>query len=380
LVKILFAENPAVVIQVSDRYKKRVESILDDFRLRYFPVASPSRENVLTISHSDNRTILVSIPAARRRWFEPSYRFDRLQTAPACADSRFENFDRQPLRFSFPHSFDGTFKSLKITPRRRKQSGVRAAIIREKGVNGEREMAYSLYLAGFDVRDVHMTDLMSGRETLDDINMIVFCGGFSNSDVLGSAKGWASGFKWNETARETLRRFYSRPDTLSLGVCNGCQLMIELDLLGAGTNAEGKRLVEMRHNRSGKFESTFLSVNVPRNNSVMFGNLSGMQAGIWVAHGEGRFHFAEGVRETGLKVVARYAYSEYPGNPNGSTEDIAALASVDGRHLAIMPHLERAIFPWQWAYYPRERRNDEVAVWIKAFVNARRWVEKNRKA
>ena len=221
---------------------------------------------------------------------------------------------------------------------------------------------------------------MSGRETLDDINMIVFCGGFSNSDVLGSAKGWAGGFRWNDTARATLRRFFERPDTLSLGVCNGCQLMIELDLLGGGKTQVGKPLVEMRHNLSGKFESTFLSLKIPANNSVMLGSMAGVSAGIWVAHGEGRFHFGEGVKTTGLGVAARYAYSAYPGNPNGSEDNIAALTSADGRHLAIMPHLERAIFPWQWAYYPRSRRNDEVAVWIEAFVNARRWVEKHREA
>ncbi len=379
LVKILFAENPAVVVQITDKHKKAAEDMLDVFGVKYFPIASPSKENVLTISHNDGRVIMVSVPDARRRWYEPSFRFDLLQTAPDCAKSRFDNFDKAPLRFRFPKDFDGTFKSLGITPKRRKASGVRAAIIREKGVNGEREMAYSLYLAGFDVKDVHMTDLMSGRETLDDVNMIVFCGGFSNSDVLGSAKGWASGFRWNDTASATLRRFYARPDTLSLGVCNGCQLMIELDLLGAGTNASGKPKVAMRHNLSGKFESTFLSVKIPANDSVMFSELSGTTAGIWVAHGEGRFHFADGIKASGLNVVARYAGHEYPVNPNGSEGDVAALASADGRHLAIMPHLERAILPWQWAYYPRARRNDEVAVWIKAFINARKWIEKHTK-
>ncbi len=380
LIKILFAENPAVLIQVRDRNKKAVEAVLDKQGLRYFPVASMANENVLTISHNDGRTILVSIPAARRRWFEPSFRFDLQQTAVPCAESRFANFDKQPLRYRFPKHFTGTLESLKLKENRRKPSGVRAAIIREKGVNGEREMAYSLYLAGFDVKDVHMTDLMSGRETLDDVNMIVFCGGFSNSDVLGSAKGWAGGFKWNETAAESLRRFYAREDTLSLGVCNGCQLMIELDLLGAGLAADGTPKVQMCHNLSGKFESTFLSIKVPRNETVMFGSLSGMTAGIWVAHGEGRFHFADGLRATGLSVAAKYAYSEYPGNPNGSEGDVAALASADGRHIAIMPHLERAIFPWQWAWYPENRRGEKVTVWLEAFVNARRWIEKAVKA
>ncbi len=234
-------------------------------------------------------------------------------------------------------------------------------------------MAYSLYLAGFDVKDVHMTDLMTGRETLDDVNMIVFCGGFSNSDVLGSAKGWASGFRWNDTARAALNRFYSRPDTLSLGVCNGCQLMMELDLLGL--NDAG---AHMDHNISHKFESTFLSIEIPANNSVMFGSLAGLSLGIWVAHGEGRFCLPK--PESEYHVAAKYSYSTYPGNPNGSAYDVAALTSADGRHLAIMPHLERAIFPWQCGYYPAERHADEVTPWIDAFINARKWIETNAAA
>ena len=141
------------------------------------------------------------------------------------------------------------------------------------------------HLAGFDVKDVHMTDLMSGRETLEDINMIVFCGGFSNSDVLGSAKGWASGFLWNENARRALEKYYSRPDTLSLGICNGCQLMIELNLI----NPEHSKRTHMEHNISHKFESQFLTVSFAQNNSVMFGDFSGSRLGVWVAHGEGRF-------------------------------------------------------------------------------------------
>ena len=216
-----------------------------------------------------------------------------------------------------------------------------------------------------------MTDLMSGRETLDDVNMIVFCGGFSNSDVLGSAKGWAGGFKWNDTARRTLEKYYSRPDTLSLGVCNGCQLMIELNLLGLPDEIRPKML----HNVSHKFESEFVTVTVPRNDTVMFGSLSGVRTGIWVAHGEGRFAFPG--KTADLNVIAKYSYSSYPGNPNGSKGSVAGLASADGRHVAMMPHLERAIYPWQCAYYPRSRRNDDVTVWIDAFINARRWVEQH---
>ena len=230
-------------------------------------------------------------------------------------------------------------------------------------------MAYSLHLAGFDVKDVHMTDLMSGRETLDDVNMIVFCGGFSNSDVLGSAKGWASGFLYNSNAKETLRRFYARKDTLSLGICNGCQLMIELNLI----NPEHEKRVKMEHNVSHKFESQFLGVTIPENNSVMLGNLSGSKLGIWVAHGEGKFVLPEELNK--YNIVAKYSYSQYPGNPNGSTAAVAGICSADGRHLAMMPHLERAIFPWQCGYYPYSHKNDEITPWIDAFINARKWIE-----
>jgi phosphoribosylformylglycinamidine synthase len=234
-------------------------------------------------------------------------------------------------------------------------------------------MAYALYLAGFDVKDVHATDLASGRETLDDVQFVVFCGGFSNSDVLGSAKGWAGGLLFNPQAKSTLDKFYARPDTLSLGICNGCQLMVEMNLVYPN-HAERPK---MDHNDSHKFESGFVGVTIPQNDSILFNSLSGSQLGIWVAHGEGKFEFP--YSEDKYNIVAKYSYSNYPANPNGSDFDAAAICSEDGRHLAMMPHLERAIFPWQWAYYPAARRaSDEVTPWIEAFINARKWVESHK--
>ena len=244
-----------------------------------------------------------------------------------------------------------------------------AAIIREKGTNGEREMAYTLWLAGFNVKDVTMTDLISGRETLEEVNMIVFCGGFSNSDVLGSAKGWAGAFLYNPKAKEALDKFYARKDTLSLGICNGCQLMVELNLI----NPEHEKRAHLLHNASQKFESQFLGLTIPENKSIMLSSLSGSKLGIWVAHGEGRFSLPEA--EDRYNIVAKYNYCEYPGNPNGSDYNTAAICSADGRHLAMMPHPERAIFPWQNAWYPADRNNDEVTPWIEAFVNARKWID-----
>jgi phosphoribosylformylglycinamidine synthase len=380
LVKILFAENPAMVIQVDDAKRPVVEKTLADAGVKFFILGRPSQERVLMLEHMGNER-LMGIDHLRDAWFEPSYLLDRIQSGAECAAMRFENYKKQPLRYAIPASFNGTLASRGIAYRHDGgKQHPRAAIIREKGVNGDREMAYSLYLAGFDVKDVHMTDLMSGREKLDDISMIVFCGGFSNSDVLGSAKGWASGFRWNETAKETLRRFYNRPDTLSLGICNGCQLMIELGLLNPGgidTQLPANRRPKMEHNISHKFESQFVGLTIPANNSVMLGSMAGMKLGIWVAHGEGRFMLPGSLKD--YNIAARYNYAAYPANPNGSRGAVAALTSADGRHLAMMPHLERAIFPWQCGFYPANRLRDEVTPWIDAFINARRWVESHTK-
>ncbi len=371
--KIWFAENPAVVIQVEDSKRPAVEKILAKAGARFWILGRPSAERTLLLEHQGSEH-LVGIDHCRDVWFHTSYLFDAIQSGNECATERFENYKRQPLRYAIPASWNGKLADRGLKLRRDNASGVRAAIIREKGVNGDREMAYSLYLAGFDVKDVHMTDLMSGRETLDDVNMIVFCGGFSNSDVLGSAKGWASGFRWNETARETLKRFYAREDTLSLGICNGCQLMVELGLLSPEGTPDNAR-PHMEHNISHKFESQFVGLTIPANNSVMLKSLAGMKLGIWVAHGEGRFMLPG--KMANYNIVAKYNYAAYPANPNGSRYATAAIASADGRHLAMMPHLERAIFPWQCAYYPAARKADEVTPWIEAFVNAREWIEKN---
>lgn len=371
LIKILFSENPAVVIQVSDGQKANVENALSEANVKYFALGRPTNSRSIEIQHYGNNVTL-DINKLRDVWFKPSYLLDSLQSGEKCAQSRFRNYKRQPVQYIFPENFDGKLKSRGLSLSRKSKTGIKAAIIREKGINGDREMAYSLHLAGFDVKDVHITDLISGRETLDDVNMIVFCGGFSNSDVLGSAKGWASGFIYNKTAKETLQRFYNRKDTLSLGICNGCQLMIELNLI----NPNHKKPARMEHNVSHKFESQFLSVTIPQNNSVMLGNMSGSKLGIWVAHGEGRFILPEEMDK--YNIVAQYNYSRYPGNPNGSIASVAGLCSDDGRHLAMMPHLERAIFPWQCGFYPYSRRNDEITPWIDAFINARIWIEEHK--
>lgn len=372
IVKLLFAENPGVVIQVSDEHKQELRAFLEDAGIGYAKVGYPTPDSRTIVIKKDDYQHTFDIDALRDTWYKTSYLLDRKQSMNGMARERRDNYKHQPIVMKFNDDFTGTLAQYGISADRRKASGIKAAIIREKGTNGEREMAYSLYLAGFDVKDVMMTDLISGRETLEDISMIVFCGGFSNSDVLGSAKGWAGAFLFNPKAKEALDKFYAREDTLSLGICNGCQLMVELNLI----NPEHEQRAHLLHNVSHKFESAFLGLDIPQNNSVMFGSLSGDKLGIWVAHGEGRFSLPEG--ESAYNVVAKYSYAQYPGNPNGSDYNVAGICSADGRHLAMMPHLERAIFPWQQAYYPADRRGDEVTPWIEAFVNARKWIENKR--
>jgi len=365
IVKILLSQNPGIIIQVRD--VNEIAEILLEHGISYYSIGHPITERRIKVS-GRNESFSFDIDRFRDLWFHTSYLLDKRQSGNDHARERYQNYKHHALKFE-TGNFQGTFKSLGISPERRKKWGTRAAIIREKGVNGDREMAYALWLAGFDVKDVHMTDLISGRENLEDINMIVFVGGFSNSDVLGSAKGWAGAFKYNEKAKMALGNFYARADTLSLGVCNGCQLMAELDLI----HPRHRKKVKLLHNRSGKFESGFIGVKIPVNDSVMFENMAGMELGIWVAHGEGRFSLP--YPEEKYHVVLRYSKNTYPANPNGSDFDVAGLCSDDGRHLVMMPHLERSFFPWQCGYYPSGKRNDEITPWIKAFVNARQWIE-----
>lgn len=233
-------------------------------------------------------------------------------------------------------------------------------------------MANAMYLAGFDVKDVHMTDLISGRETLEDIQFIGAVGGFSNSDVLGSAKGWAGAIKFNEKANTAIKNFFERPDTLSVGICNGCQLFMELDLINPEHSKHGK----MTYNESHKHESNFTSVKIQENNSVMLSSLAGTTLGVWISHGEGKFSLPH--NEDAYQIVAKYGYDGYPSNPNGSDYNTAMLSDKSGRHLVTMPHIERSIFPWNWAHYPKDR-NDKVSPWLEAFTNAREWIENQSK-
>jgi phosphoribosylformylglycinamidine synthase len=365
LIKALFSEKPAVVFQATD--ESEVRESLSAAGVKFIELGEVSNERQLKFSSTS-----IPVDKVREFWFKTSYLLDTVQRPKGHSEKRRNNYSKQTLSYNFQGSFTGKFASYGIDPRRRTDSGIKAAIIREKGVNGDREMAYALYLAGFDVKDVHMTDLVHGREDLSTVNMIVFVGGFSNSDVLGSAKGWAGAFLYNAKAKSALDNFYNRQDTLTLGVCNGCQLMMELGLVNR--DVEMSSHPKMHHNGSGKFESIFVNVDIPKNNSVMLTSYEGARLGVWLAHGEGKFKFNG--KQSDYQVAATYSYPEYPGNPNDSEFAVAALCSKDGRHLAIMPHIERSLFPWNWPHYTRSKHDDEVGPWIEAFVNAKKWVAK----
>ncbi len=361
--KLLFAENPGIIVQVKE--KQAFEQLMHSAGIACACIAQPVDERQIRIS-KEGATYFFAIDYLRDVWYKSSYLLDKCQNRNA--GQRFENYKRQPVTYMIPEGFKGTLESYGLTTYRGASSGIKAAVIRGKGSQCERELAYALYLAGFDVKDVHTTDLVAGRETLEDVNFIVFGGGVTNFNVFGPAKGWAASILYNEKAKQAIDNFFKRKDTLSLGINNGCQLMAELGHL----YPEQTEKFRMAPNDSGKFESNFLTVEIPKNHSVLFGSLSCAKLGVWIAHSDGKFDFP--YDESQYHIIAKYNYDVYPANPNGSPWAAAGISSEDGRHVAMMPHIERAIFPWQCGYYPENRKGDAVTPWIEAFVNAHRWI------
>ncbi len=358
-VKALFNENIGIVFQADST----IEGIFIENNIKLFNIGQVTDNEKVNIKNNVD-SFELNLPELRDIWYKTSYLLDRRHSKNGTAEKRYNNYKNQPLNYNFPSHFDGQKPIIDFLKPRPK-----AAIIREKGSNSEREMANAMFLAGFDVKDVHMTDLISGRETLEDIQFIGAVGGFSNSDVLGSAKGWAGAFLYNEKANTALKKFFERQDTLSVGICNGCQLFMELELINPDHEIHGK----LHFNESHKHESIFTSVKVQKNNSVMLSSLEGSTLGVWVSHGEGKFNLPN--KEEKYNIVAKFGYEAYPANPNGSDYNTAMMCDNSGRHLVMMPHIERSTFPWNWAYYPNNQKDNEVSPWLEAFVNARVWVE-----
>ena len=354
-IKLLFSENSGVLIQSEFDLTK----VFYRIGVNCYKIGKVNLEGKLNILNFEDKFSL-DIDKYRDIWYSTSKDFDKKQTLKNKSNERFNNYKKQPIKFSFPKNFKGSL----ISSNRNK---INAAVLREKGSNSEREMAFMISAAGFNVKDIHMTDIISGKESLKDIQLLVAVGGFSNSDVLGSAKGWAGSFIFNPIAKKALENFFDRDDTLSLGVCNGCQLFIELGLINKNHSDKPKML----HNDSGKFECIFSSVEIKESSSIMLRGMEGCKLGVWSAHGEGKFNFP--YSEDKYSIAGKFLYDSYPANPNGSDFNTAMLVSDDGRHLVMMPHLERSIYPHNWAYYP-ENRNDKFSPWIKVFDNSYEWL------
>ena len=355
-VKLFFSENAGLIIQS----ESDLNTAFSRIGVNCFKIGRINKDGLLNIKNFES-DFSFNIDKYRDVWFRTSRDFDKIQTKNNKGVERFENYKEQPLNFIFP-------KDLKVNINSNiKKNEINAAVIREKGSNSEREMAYMMSLAGFNVKDIHMTDIISGREDLKDVQLLVAVGGFSNSDVLGSAKGWAGSFIHNPQAKNAITSFFEREDTISLGVCNGCQLFIELGLI----NTDHSDKPKMKHNDSNKFECIFSTVDIISSPSIMLNGLEGSRLGVWSAHGEGKFDFP--YSEDKYSIAAKYSYDSYPANPNGSKFNTAMLVSDDGRHLVMMPHIERSIHPHNWAFYPEER-NDKYSPWIKVFNNSYDWL------
>jgi len=322
----------------------------------------------------------------REKWQETSYELEKLQIGTKLATAKKEKIAKhQGLQFS------SSFKPEATEPYLFDIQKPPVAIIREEGSNGDREMSSAFYHAGFDVYDITMTDLLAGKADLEDFKVAAFVGGFSYADVLDSAKGWAGVVKFNDKLRVMFENFFSRPDTLSLGVCNGCQFVALTGLLFP--DLEAKKQPRFIKNDSGRFESHFLGVQIMKSPAVMLKGMEGSTLGVWSAHGEGKVHFPNiNILDSGLNIIEnglapiRYVTDkghvagnkQYPFNPNGSLGGIAGLCSSDGRHLIMMPHPERTFLPWQWAYWPKEWSDITTSPWLKMFQNAREWCAEHK--
>ena len=314
----------------------------------------------------------------QRAWQSTSHQIQRLRDNPACADSEFALLaDKERSRLFADLSFD--VKQDIAAPFINSGAKPKIAILREQGVNGQVEMAAAFTRAGFDAYDVHMSDLMAGRVKLDTFQMLAACGGFSYGDVLGAGEGWAKSILFHSKLRDQFAEFFARPDTLALGVCNGCQMMANLAEIIPG--AEG--WPKFRRNESEQFEARMSMVRVPQSPSLILADMVGSSLPVVVSHGEGRADFthlgrAENQVSGSLKTAMQYIDGQgkptqtYPLNPNGSPDAIAAVTTADGRVTIMMPHPERVYRSAQMSWLPEEWRDSELAGWYRMFATARK--------
>ncbi|KAL4687474.1 hypothetical protein H8959_019602 [Pygathrix nigripes] len=389
VLSVLFAEEPGLVLEVQEPdlaqvLKRYWDAGLHCLELGHTGEAGPHA----TVRVSVNGAVVLEEPVGELRalWEETSFQLDRLQAEPRCVAEEERGLrERTGPSYCLPPTFPKA-----SVPREPGGPSPRVAILREEGSNGDREMADAFHLAGFEVWDVTMQDLCSGAIGLDTFRGVAFVGGFSYADVLGSAKGWAAAVTFHPLAGGELRRFRKRPDTFSLGVCNGCQLLALLGWVGGDSNEDAVEMgpdsqpgLLLRHNLSGRYESRWASVRVGPGPALMLRGMEGAVLPVWSAHGEGYVAFSS--PELQAQIEARglaplhwadddgNPTEQYPLNPNGSPGGVAGICSRDGRHLALMPHPERAVRPWQWAWRPPPFDTLTTSPWLQLFINARNW-------
>jgi len=381
----LFNEEAGIVVEVAN---EDADYVLQSYKGANVPCVeigtASSGGDSIKISVGDGAPCINDKTTVLRDvWEATSFQLEKRQRNPECVVQEEAGLkSRKAPEWKLTYEPMPTDKSIMASKSKHK-----VGIIRQEGSNGDREMISAFLSAGFEAWDITVSDLLNGNVTLDMFRGIVFVGGFSYADVLDSGKGWAGVIKFNENVFNQFQAFRKRKDTFSLGVCNGCQLMA---LLGWVPTNEGlpedsqPRLVE---NDSAKFESRFSSVKILKSNAIMFKGMENSSLGVWVAHGEGRVHFPDRkiydhVVENNLAPL-RYVNDsneitqEYPFNPNGSPDGMAALCSEDGRHLAMMPHPERVFTSWQWPWKPEEWKDQTVGPWLKMFQNAREFCDGN---
>ena len=370
----LFNEELGVVVQVANEHVDGVRDALLAAGLQLTDLGQPSTEDRIQIRANGGVLLDLDRAQAQQTWSETSYRLQALRDEPDCAREEFEliaDANHRGLEVKLPFEFDSRLAPAVHTAR------PKVAILREQGVNSHLEMAYSFDAAGFEAIDVHMSDVLSGRDDLSDYRGLVACGGFSYGDVLGAGQGWARSILFNTQARELFSRFFADEQRFALGVCNGCQMMSALKSLIPGA----EHWPAFLRNRSEQFEARFSQVEIPESRSILLAHMAGARLPIAVAHGEGRASFGQPgdqtAVETGGQVVMRYVDGEqpadrYPLNPNGSPAGITGLCNADGRVTIMMPHPERNVRATSNSWRPDDW--EALSPWIEIFRGARRWI------
>ena len=373
---ILFNEELGAVIQIRHEDLHYVQALFEqhEFPEILYQIGQPEIGSS-DIKIGDTVFALADLQAA---WQETSHQIQRLRDNPACADSEFALLaDNKRSKLFADLSFD--LKDDIAAPYLSGSLQPKIAVLREQGVNGHVEMAAAFTRAGFKAVDVHMSDLIAGRVSLETFQMLAACGGFSYGDVLGAGEGWAKTILFNDRLRDQFAEFFARPDTLSLGVCNGCQMMSNLAEIIPG--AEG--WAKFKRNESEQFEARLSMVRVPKSPSLILGEMAGSALPVVVSHGEGRADFAHlGLPENpvpgSLHIALQYTdglgevTQQYPLNPNGSPQGIAGITTADGRVTIMMPHPERVYRTAQMSWCPEEWKAFELGGWYRLFAAARK--------